>query len=773
MKVLFGIVLAIITLQWWPRIPDLPLLVLAVLVIALLRKIIPAYIIGFVVGCLIASSAATWFQHKSNIAILVTSDVIIAGEVDSLFIPEKKQTRVLFDIDTVNGQKLSVLDSFTATLYWRTHQKIQQGQRWQLTARLREPYGWLNDGGFDAETYYLSHHIHTKGTVLTATLIDNTVSVRQRVVERVYDNIRHLPNARFLIALAFGDRALLTRDDWTALQNTGLSHLLAISGLHIGLAFLFGFTLSQYLRSFLTPKDHGLYWPFIFGLWCALGYAWAAGFSLTAQRAFFALFVCVGLRQQGYSISPFSGLLLVLAVVLCLDPFSIFSASFWLSFGAVLVLCWMTFFGHSPYQQGYQHPDQHKDNDSKIRVMTVISRYLLLLLKMQFFLLIGMLPIIAVWFGGMSVNALLFNVFAIPLVSFVTVPLILLALFFSLFVEHNVFWGWADASLSPLLTVLQLVDERWVAASWISLVQVDLGFLVALVLFAISCVVINLRRCSFYVGVVAVSLLFWQASPSQNNQWRVDVFDIGHGLAALIEKDGEAIIYDTGRAWGAKNTIAERVIAPILHQRGLVLTGLIISHSDNDHAGGEAWIKAHLSPSWIRTSKIGSGQACQRGERWTWKNLEFEVLFPEKRVLDPENKDSCVVRIFDGKNALLLTGDLPKAQELWLVNSGSNLQSAVLVVPHHGSKSSSSPAFLDAVMPAVAIASTGRYTPWKLPHPDVVSRYKKRNIAWYETGRNGQISVHFSNTGWRVVSKRLDMAPFWYRKVLGAPMRKE
>lgn len=776
MKILLGIVFAIITLQWWPSIPDVTFLVVAVLILALFRQYISAYIMGIAVGCLLASSAAIWFQHKSNSAVSVTSDVIIAGKVESLFIPEKKQTRVLFDIDTVNGQKLSALNRFTAILYWRTPQAVKQGQRWQLTARFREPYGRLNESGFDAETYYLSHHIHSKGSVLTATLLENIPTVRQRLVERVYADIRTLPHARFLMALAFGDRALLTPDDWISLQNTGLSHLLAISGLHIGLAFLFGFTLSRFLRPLFSAKDSALYWPFIFGLTCAFGYAWAAGFSLTAQRAFIALLVFTLIRVQGFTVSPFAAFLLVLSAVLSLDPFSVFSASFWLSFGAVLILCAMTFLSGTVFDSESVINHESAKPDRKpldIRAADKIKGYFILLLKMQCFLIIGMLPIMSVWFNGVSLNAIGFNLLAIPLISFVTVPLILLALICSIFIDHNVFWIWADWSLLPLFIVLNQANASELEANWLSLTAISLPFLMVLVVFAFICVIIKVRQFPIFVGIVTISLLFWQAEKVDPTAWRVDVLDIGHGLAVIIERDGEAILYDTGSAWSANNTVAESVIGPILRQRGLVLSGLIISHSDNDHAGGLAWVKTNLSPIWVRTSKIDMHQTCERGTSWTWKNLRFDVLFPPKRVPDPENEDSCVVRIFDGKNALLLTGDLPKAQEIWLVNEGEMLQSDVLVVPHHGSKGSSSNAFLDAVMPVVAIASTGRYTPWKLPHPEAVKRYKSRHIKWYETGRDGQISVHFSSAGWEVVSQRLDREPFWYRKVFGRPIRKE
>lgn len=749
MKVMFGIVVAIVSLRWWPAIPE-PYAVLGFLAIILVqRKRIPRFFIGLTIGCLLASSVATLHMFKIDTALTVTQDTTIAGKVGSLFTGENQQTSVIFDVDTVNGQKLTIFEQFRIRLYWRGESPVKQGQRWEITARVREPYGRVNEAGFDAETYFLSKHIHAKGSVLSARLRDGTVSVRQSLFDRVLPSIKQLESARFLVALAFGERAMLTSEDWARLQNSGLAHLLAISGLHIGLAFFFGYTVTKWVRPLFPPLDHGLWMPSFVGLLTAVCYAWLAGFSLTSMRALIALTVYMVISLSGRSVSPFSALLVVLTVVLVVDPLSVFSISFWLSFGAVFVLCMMTFSGHRNNAKG-------------------IWGYLWQLFRMQCYLLVGMLPVMWVWFGGVSLLSLLCNLVAVPIVSLLTVPLILMALATEWFSISSLLWQMADISVWPITQILEKSTM-----GWLDIQNIPLVFVLVVVVFLYGITKVRLNRIPVLGVIVVITLLSWRQHQQAPGSWQLDVLDVGHGLAVLIEKNNHAILYDTGAAWQS-GTIAQSVLAPVLSRRGALLDGLVLSHRDNDHAGGAQWVIENLKPDWIRAAG-GSFRAlpCVKGEQWEWQGLGFEVLYPLTRSSDARNENSCVIRISDGLHTVLLTGDLPKAQESGLVEQNAEVQADVLIVPHHGSKTSSSPPFLDAVNPSVAIASTGRYTPWDLPHPDVVGRYRERNISWYETGQHGQVGVHFSAKGWRVSSQRLDLEPFWYRKMFGPPQIKE
>lgn len=727
-----------------------PFVVLGFLVVTLAqRKRISRFFIGLTMGCLVAFSAATLHMYKISHALTVTQNTTIAGKVGSLFTGEKQQTSVIFDVDTVNGQKLTLFEQFRIRLYWRSESPVKQGQRWEITARVREPYGRVNEAGFDAETYFLSKHIHAKGSVLSARLRDGTVSVRQSLFDRVRPTLNAFENGRFLIALTFGERDLLTSEDWTKLQNSGLAHLLAISGLHIGLAFFFGYTVTKWLRPFFTPLDHGLWIPSFVGLLTAVCYAWLAGFSLTSLRALVALSVYTAIRLSGYSVSPFNTLLLVLTVVLVIDPLSVFSISFWLSFGAVFVLCMMTFSGQMNNAEG-------------------IRGYIWQLFRMQCYLLVGMLPVMWVWFGGVSFLSLFSNLIAVPIVSLLTVPLILIALVMEWFPVAQLFWQMADMSLWPITQILDKANM-----GWLDIQNIPLTFILAVMVILYGLTTFKLIRIPVLGAVALLTLVSWRHPKISPDSWRLDVFDVGHGLAVLIEKNHHAILYDTGAAWQS-GTIAQSVLEPVLSRRRTSLDGLILSHSDNDHAGGASWVIEHLEPAWVRSGEISADYLpCLAGESWAWQGLRFEVLSPGMLRNDARNEDSCVIRVSDGQHSVLLTGDLPKAQENGLVDKTIEVRADVLIVPHHGSKTSSSPSFLDAVNPHVAIASTGRYTPWNLPNPGVVDRYHERKISWYETGQHGQVGVHFSNKGWWVSSQRLDLEPFWYRKMFGPPQIKE
>ncbi len=295
------------------------------------------------------------------------------------------------------------------------------------------------------------------------------------------------------------------------------------------------------------------------------------------------------------------------------------------------------------------------------------------------------------------------------------------------------------------------------------------------------------KRAPILVVTLIAILVTWQhrsfaplafAHNSDFQPWRVDVLDIGHGLAVLIERNGESILYDTGGAWRS-GSMAQSVVDPILKQRGSELVGLILSHSDRDHAGGASWVLEHVQPTWLRSVDVINqnfqyplGQTehlpCVQGKDWQWQNLNFEVLFPSRQFDDPENKDSCVIRVSDGKHSILLTGDLPKRQERALVRKGADLSSDIMLVPHHGSKTSSSVDFLQTVSPQAAIVSAGRYTPWQLPALQIIQRYKDQNIDWYDTAKLGQISVHFTAEDWQILSQRFDKEPYWYRKMFVA-----
>ncbi len=762
-KVLLGLVIGIMSVKWWTFIPALlpaSLIFLFVFTGALLLSIKTKirflhFILGLVIGAYLSLISVHFYEQKTELALSIDVNTIITGVVDSLYSENKRLKRIIFDIDAVNGQSITPR-GFRINVFSSIDKPFKQGERWQLKARLREPYGRANIAGFDAKTYYLAHHIHAKGSLLEAKLVDPSLSLRQRLLDRLLPVFEHYEQGRFLLALTFGERNQLTDADWQKLKQTGLTHLLAISGLHIGLAFGVVFFVAFHLKPFFFRQDTWIGAPYFIACFFAFVYAWAAGFSLPTQRALLALLVWVLFRLSALKLSVFDTFLTVLACLLIFDPFSVFSMSFWLSFSAVGLIALFSSFSFVPKVQ--------KKGRGIYFIAQLAKSAILSLLILQAFLLLGMLPINLYYFGGFSLSALIANTLAIPIVSFITVPALLVALVLSLFYPDNFAWWIADISLSWVMAFAQFLSTTWV-----SLPSINLLFIFTLLGFMLILLLVGQSQKPFIALLGFILLLSWKSnSPKRDEKWQMHVLDVGHGLAVLIEQNGQAVLYDTGASWGS-SSIAKSVIEPVLTKLNLSLTGVMISHLDQDHFGGLKWINQSLKPHWVRSSSLmASHLPCKQGETWSWQGLTFSALAPEKLTVRPKNAASCVIRVFDGKYSALLTGDIPKKGEKALINSGALLKSDVLLVPHHGSLSSSSVAFLRQVEPDIAIASTGRYTPWQLPHPDIIERYQQENIAWFETRTAGQISVIFSEKGIKIIRYRQELSPYWYRKVVGA-----
>ncbi len=761
-KVLLGLVIGIMSVKWWTFIPAfLPasLIFLFLFVGAFLLSIKTKmrwlhFLMGLLLGAYLSLIRVYLYEQKTELALSIDVNTIISGTVDSLYSENNRLKRLIFNIDTINGKNITPND-FRINVFSSIDKPFKQGESWQLKARLREPYGRANIAGFDAKTYYLAHHIHAKGSLLEAKLLDPHLSLRQRFLNKLLPVFNGYEQGRFLLALAFGERNQLTDTDWQKLKQTGLTHLLAISGLHIGLAFCAVFFVIFHLKPFFFRQDTWISAPYFIACFFAFIYAWAAGFSLPTQRALLALLIWTVFRLSALKLSGFDTFLMVLASLLVFDPFSVFSMSFWLSFSAVGLIALFSSFSFLPQVQ--------KKRTGLYLIGALLQRTILSLLLLQAFLLLGMLPINLYYFGGFSMSALIANTLAIPIVSFITVPALLLALFVSLFYPDNFVWAIADLSLSWVMAIAHFLSNAWVSLPGINLLFIFtlLGFLLVLQLVA-------QRQRLFIAALGLILLLSWKASSPRRETWQMHVLDVGHGLAVLIERNGQALLYDTGASWGS-SSIAKSVIQPVLNKLNLSLRGVMISHLDQDHAGGLKWINQTLKPDWVRSSSLmASHLPCKQGETWTWEGLSFSAIAPEKLTVRPKNAASCVIRVFDGKHSVLLTGDIPKKEEQALIERGAQLKSDLLLVPHHGSLSSSSVAFLQAVAPDIAIASTGRYTPWQLPHPEIIERYQQQNIAWFETRTAGQISVIFSEQGIKITRYRQELSPYWYRKVVGA-----
>lgn len=666
-------------------------------------------------------------------------------QVSSIALASAPRKQTVMRIEQINGRWL--VPSIAFSTHWQPKdQPLCAGQRWRLHLRLRPVHGSLNEGGFDSQRWAISRRQPLTAQVKSAVLLDQRCGWRQRMIGHAESNMGILRYKAVLLALAFGERAALEPALQTLMLKTGIAHLMAISGLHVAMVAILIWSLLRALQFFLPANLIGYRFPLIISWLGALGYVWLAGAHPPAVRTGLALTLWMLLRIRGIYCSSWQIWLWCIGLILVCDPLAVLSDSFWLS--AMAVLCLIFWFEWVPL-----HP----------RFRSGWYWAPLRWLHIQFGITLLLVPMQAGLFLGLTLTSIPANLWAVPLVSLITVPLILLAVVVGIFPMLSAgLWGVADLTLVGVFTPLHYLQNGWVDLGAASLVVSLTGWLL----------VIFWRfhwwwRYASVLATLAVCGLLWrEREPTYS--WRVDMLDVGHGLAMVVEKNGRAILYDTGPRWGT-GSAAGRNILPFLHWRGLPVEQIIISHDHLDHIGGLEEMQRAFPQATVRSPRLDAGHLpCVAGERWQWQSLQFQVLWPPKRVKMAGNDDSCVIRIDDGKYSLLLTGDAEKRTEAQLVRHQRPLLSAtVLQVPHHGSKTSSTPPFLRAIAPKAAIASASRYNKWRLPVVKVVTRYLANDIIWRDTSRSGQLSVLFFDNDWQIKGFREQLMPRWYHQRFG------
>lgn len=657
-------------------------------------------------------------------------------------------------IRTLAGQSLPYWRRFLVKAYWpKQAQLIQAGQRWQVTLTLRPVHAQLNEGGFDSQHWAVVQRQLCHGYIRQATLLTSQPTYRQRLINQWRPRLEGFASTDLLLALLFGERSRLSSEHRHWLQWSGIAHLLAISGLHISLVAGLGWGCGRLLQ-WLAPWGRlKLLMPLGLGWVLATLYTGLAGANPPALRAWLALSIIVWLRLRGYYWLPSQLVLRVVALLLLYDPLLVLSSSFWLSITAVSVLLFWCYWVPRPR-----------------RCSSRSWRFLFSGMHLQCGLLLLLLPLQVGLFQGVTLWALPVNLLAVPWVSLCTMPLLFSALLISAWPPlSQILCQWADHSL-VLLCQVTLFERLATTANqgWLNWPAAAHG-LSYLGWYAVIVKRLVLWPTHYWtLGVLLLVTLAPLLGP-RHPEWRADLLDVGHGLAVVISRQGRALLYDVGTAWPG-GSVAERVIIPHLHWRGLSLDGVILSHQDRDHAGGWPVIQQRYPQIWLRSAATQPGAwPCRAGEHWRWQGLYFEVLWPPKLVPRAYNRDSCTLRVSDGQHQVLLTGDLERSAEWRLVRERpQQLAATVLLVPHHGSRTSSSEALLSAVKPQAAIVSVARYNAWRLPAAIIQNRYQQQGIAWYSTAQAGQITLRFSPSGWQLLTYRHHLAPRWYHQWWGA-----
>ncbi|MDR1163288.1 MAG: DNA internalization-related competence protein ComEC/Rec2 [Candidatus Accumulibacter sp.] len=651
------------------------------------------------------------------------------------------------------------------------------GERWRFSVRLRRPHGNANPHGSDYEAWMLERGIRATGLIDTRArvgeMLDAFVPRPGYALESFRDRIRArffaaLPSASYvgvLVALAIGDQRSITPAQWEVFRRTGITHLVSISGLHVTMVgALFGWLVSRAWRRFPRLMFHapaqkaGL----VAGWLAAFFYALLAGFEVPAQRTFYMLTVVVLSLMSGKNFGAARTLLSALLAVLLLDPWAVLSPGFWLSFGAVVFL----FFVGSARVAGTRGRDGWRGWWRGVFTQWGAA---------QWGVTLGTLPLLLIFFRQFSLVSPLVNALAIPFVSFLITPLTLVfavfpwAPFLSLdhwlfeqlmrFVEALAVWPlWRQAAPPLWAVLLSLVGVVWLL--------LPRGF----------------------PGRIAGAFLLLPAlflrpdAPASGEVW-ADVLDVGQGLSVVVRTAGHTLLYDTGPVYTPESSAASRVIVPFLYASGVDrIDALVVSHRDQDHAGGIETIRASFPVRRVLSSMdLPEGERCAadgEGTReWEWDGVRFSFLHPLKGDYAVKSKKpnnlSCVLRVSTASGSLLLTGDIETADEKRLIARSSlkDLRATALVVPHHGSRGGSSPAFVAAVAPQEAIVSAGYRNRFGHPRPEVLVRYGASRV--WRTDRDGAIRLRFTavpavpdgSESLHASAWRQDRPRYWYEGI--------
>lgn len=752
----FAFALGVVATGWMPVLPEAvwALSGLSVLPLFRLRRPWPAAgaaVLGF---CYCWAVAGLELGERLP-AALDGSVFQVTGVVDGL--PESGGRRARFNlrVDDLRGPEGPVPGPDRLRLSWYDDAPaLTPGQRWRLSVKLRRPHGFFNPGGFDYERWLFWEGIDATGYVTDEHVPERLGRGggpgawldrwRDRLGRRIAGAVEG-PAAALLPALTVGDRRGLDDADWQVLNATGTSHLVAISGLHVGLVAGFGMLLGSGLARLSTgmlrygPARH---WGAAAAFLAAAAFAAMAGFALPTRRALVMVSVVLLALAARRAVRPFSVLALALAAVLALDPLAPLAAGFWLSFVAVAVLV-AAFAGRS----GSRSPVR-----DAARAQWIVG--------------LGLAVPVAVLFQRVAWIAPGVNLLAVPLVGLVAVPLALAGV---------AMLGLPGPAADWLLSGAGMVLEGfWRGAAWLAgrpaVVQsmaAPSGPSALAGMAGIAWLMAPRGVPARWLGAgLLAPLLLGGAGALPEGRFRLSVLDVGQGLAVVVRTVEHVLVYDTGPAYPSGFNTAEAVVAPyLLNAAAGRLDRLVISHGDSDHAGGARALAERFRPSRVLAGEARpeGARRCEEGMHWRWDGVHFRVLHPPPGLPDLGNPSSCVLRVAGRGGTALLTGDITRPVERRLgARYPEGLAADILVVPHHGSASSSSAAFIRDVSPRWAVFATGFGNRFDLPDPDVVERYRAGGAGLLDTARSGMIRFEPAATdGWRVVRWRHAAGRFW------------
>ncbi len=687
------------------------------------------------------------------------SMITVARVVD---FPKRAGSSVSFVIEAIDDARIPP----RSRLSWFDAPQVPEiGEIWELEVRLRRPRGNSNPGLFSLEDWMFREKLLASGYVVSGSrnrlLAKNDLSAiddyRRSFVHRAagVDSA----TAAVLAAIAVGTRHMLSRADWDRYAKTGTSHLMAISGLHIGLAAAATFTVFVLLCGGLRLRGNHVDQATIAGLIMAAIYACVSGFAVPAQRAtlMLALAACAMLYRR--QIAPGRIVALAAIALFVIDPVAIMLPGFKLSFAAVALLLGLA----RTFTRSWQGP-------AMLRKPTVLVSQLV---DMQMGLLLGLMPLTILLFQRVALLAPVANLLAVPVFSLVTVPLTLA----SMLVDPV--WGAAGSALLRWSAVSVSMLERligWLAALPVAdtvVAGID-GFdsVILCIIFLPALWVILPRGWPgrWIAPLAVIALLLHKPAGPPRACIDAQVLDVGQGLAVVVQSRQHTLVFDTGASYRDGGSAAEQFVVPFLRHRGISrVDWLVVSHADDDHAGGVAAMIRDIGIDQILAGEALaddglSAQACREGQFWYADGIAFEILHPPGDAGFSGNNASCVLAVAAGQHRMLLTGDIETAAEASLLAREALSKADVVLIPHHGSLTSSSPPLVNQLAPDYAIVSTGYGNRWGFPKERVTQRWLGSGADVLDTASSGAIGFRMCANGGisRLRRERLRRQRFWH-----------
>lgn len=716
------------------KLPNLLFVITITLISACLHHFKKIKGFHFLTIFLLGLSWATW-NAKANLGwtlpnSLENKPVLAKGYVVS--IPEKVDQKIKFYFKLTQLADMPTQAKIQLTWH-HCAESIYVGEHKQLLIKLKRPHSILNPGGFDQEKFYFKEKIRAIGYVLKSPQNQSLTGYsffqipdffRQWLYEKMALMVSPNNFMGIVIALCLGIKNYITPEQWSIFQATGTSHLVAISGLHIGLAAGFFYFFTQqiwkrfvYLTHLLPVQQAGATSGLVGGFF----YSALAGFSIPTQRALIMISILMLAVLYRRNVGAWHGFALTVFFSLLIDPLASLSESFWLSFGAVFFIF---------------YTNANRISFSK-NLWDRIS-------KIQWAVTLGLFPITLLFFQQTSLVTLPANFIAIPWFSFIVIPLALLGMILTPVSEVAAQW--------ILLFSNQLIEWIFIPVHYLSQlsfsqwhVSLQNHWLFGFILSGIFLLLAPKGIPAKWLGILTFIPLYFFPQPLASEKKVIfTLLDVGQGLSAIIRTQNHTLVFDTGARFSDRFDMGKAVILPYLRHEGIqMIDTLIVSHKDNDHMGGAHTILKHFPVRQILTSTpeyfpAKSAEFCYRGQHWIWDGVEFEILYPLWGKPYEGNNSSCTLRIKTGKHAILITGDLEKKGEAELLKLERNrLASTLLIAGHHGSRTSSTWPFISQVKPQYALFSAGYLNPYKFPHPLIVHRYKLQGSLRENTADSG------------------------------------